>query len=131
MHFLELVSFLISEVNHVYNDLTPDSGLTSDTLLQGQSLEILEAYTPSTLPLGSYAEISPYATFRMPGENKTPPPPPLPSRAEPNARLMTSLTQPVASVVESGYSRVKRKGQQLPEGGERERHPQQCHLHRC
>lgn len=68
-----------AEVNHVHNDLTPDSGLTSETLLGGHSLEILEAYTPSTLPLGSYEEISPYATFRMPGETKTPPPPPLPS----------------------------------------------------
>ncbi|XP_068223029.1 cell adhesion molecule Dscam1-like isoform X2 [Palaemon carinicauda] len=106
------------EVNHVHNDLTPDSGLTSDTMLGGHSLEILEAYTPSTLPLGSYDEISPYATFRMPGENnKTPPPPPLPSRADTNSRLMPSLLQPVASVVESGYSRVKRKGPQLPDGG--------------
>ncbi|XP_069185985.1 cell adhesion molecule Dscam1 isoform X2 [Procambarus clarkii] len=91
------------EVNHIHNDLTRDSGLTSETLLGGHSLEILEAYTPSTLPLGSYDEISPYATFRMPGETKTPPPPPLPS--------------PVASVAESTYSRVKRKCPAVPDGG--------------
>ncbi|KAG7174552.1 Down syndrome cell adhesion molecule-like protein 2-like 6 [Homarus americanus] len=105
------------EVNHVHNDLTPDSGLTSETLLGGHSLEILEAYTPSTLPLGSYDEISPYATFRMPGENKTPPPPPLPSRADPPSRLMPSLLQPVASVVDSTYSRVKRKCPAPPDVG--------------
>lgn len=66
-------------MHYVHSDLTPDSGLTSETMLRGHTLEILEAYTPSTLPLGSYEEISPYATFRMSGDNKTPPPPPLPS----------------------------------------------------
>ncbi|XP_047475797.1 Down syndrome cell adhesion molecule-like protein Dscam2 isoform X2 [Penaeus chinensis] len=91
------------EVSHVHNDLTPDSGLTSDTMTRVHSLEILEAYTPSTLPLGAYDEISPYATFRMPGNNKTPPPPPLPS--------------PVVSAVETNYSRVKRKCPMPPEGG--------------
>ncbi|XP_071549821.1 cell adhesion molecule Dscam1-like [Panulirus ornatus] len=93
-----------AEVNHVHNDLTPESGLTSETLLGGHNLEILEAYTPSTLPLGSYEEISPYATFRMPGEDNTPPPPPLPS--------------PVASVVDScSYSRIKRKCPPTADGG--------------
>ncbi|XP_071538392.1 cell adhesion molecule Dscam1-like [Panulirus ornatus] len=91
------------EARHVHNDLTQDSAMTSETILRGHALEILEAYTPSTLPLGSYEEISPYATFRMPGENKTPPPPPLPS--------------PVAGVVESSYGRVKRKCPVPPEGG--------------
>ncbi|XP_042886479.1 serine/arginine repetitive matrix protein 2-like isoform X2 [Penaeus japonicus] len=91
------------EVGHIHNDLTPDSGLTSDTMTRVHSLEILEAYTPSTLPLGAYDEISPYATFRMPGDSKTPPPPPLPS--------------PVVSTVETNYSRVKRKCPAPPEGG--------------
>lgn len=76
------VFFYPVEVSHVHNDLTPDAGLTSDTMTRVHSLEILEAYTPSTLPLGAYDEISPYATFRMPGDNKTPPPPPLPSVSE-------------------------------------------------
>ncbi|XP_076034195.1 cell adhesion molecule Dscam1-like isoform X3 [Oratosquilla oratoria] len=111
------------EVNHINNDLTPESGLTSDTLLggngigqvlggpnggvgvgsysTGRTLEILEAYTPSTLPLGSYDEISPYATFRMHGESKTPPPPPLPS--------------PAVSV-DSGNNRPKRKPSTQNEG---------------
>ncbi|XP_063845297.1 cell adhesion molecule Dscam1-like isoform X4 [Scylla paramamosain] len=106
-----------AEVNHVHNDLTPDSGLTSETLLGGRSLEILEAYTPSTLPLGSYDEISPYATFRMPGETKTPPPPPLPSRGELPGTLKPSLPQPDVSLAESTYSRVKRKCSASQDGG--------------
>ncbi|KAK8374126.1 hypothetical protein O3P69_009664, partial [Scylla paramamosain] len=106
-----------AEVNHVHNDLTPDSGLTSETLLGGRSLEILEAYTPSTLPLGSYDEISPYATFRMPGETKTPPPPPLPS--------------PDVSLAESTYSRVKRKCSASQDGGETPYQEPHCVLHPC
>ncbi|KAK3872049.1 hypothetical protein Pcinc_022840 [Petrolisthes cinctipes] len=105
-----------AEANHIHNDLTPESGLTSETLLRGHSLEILEAYTPSTLPLGSYDEISPYATFRMPGESRTPPPPPLPSRGEPPL-TPGPLPQPDVSLGESCYTRVKRKCPPGQDGG--------------
>lgn len=77
---LSLFSYIAAEANNIHSDLTPESGLSSGTLVDGcQNNDILEAYSASTLPLDStsYQQITPYATFRMKYKKditRTPPP---------------------------------------------------------